>query len=486
MSALLAWLWQALVLVGVLELLLRTMPRLNAATRHLIWWAALAGVVILGGAYALGGVWTAEVQAATRLVGAPVASAPLLTLPAAPSWLTWCLVASWMAAVLHGIGRIGRGMRHVAALRVEAAPISDATATRLRHWSQTRSAGRRARLCVTDREIAACAVGFRRPVILVSRRLVDTLDAEVLDQVVMHEQAHLDRFDDWLRLVQALVTAVAGVNPAVRFIARRIDLEREAACDDRVVSVTGAAAGYASCLADAAAAALARIPAAVPAVVGDASSPSARSLRMRIVRLLDPRPDRGRRIVRSAMLTAAVWLAAFVAVAPQLPFVVVFVHASPLQALLIGPASPAGPPIAAVVPRAEPEWTAVARPAPAAQQPAHSPAALEATRVAADSFVSEPPVIDGQLAGPAHDVPAGVTSHDAVPAALATFGPAVQDAPPGSQAVVPAPSLSGRPDPSFVQSVSSVGRNTAATTRKAGVSLAGTVARAGKALGKVF
>ena len=68
----------------------------------------------------------------------------------------------------------------------------------------------------------------------------------------MHEHAHLARYDDWLRMLQSTVTAFCGLHPAVHFISTRIDLEREAACDDRVVSQTGAADRYASCLANAA------------------------------------------------------------------------------------------------------------------------------------------------------------------------------------------------------------------------------------------
>src|SRR5258708_30495663 len=49
-------------------------------------------------------------------------------------------------------------------------------------------------------------------------------------------RSHLARYDDWLRMVQALVTALCGLHPAVHFIGARIDLEREAACDDRVRS----------------------------------------------------------------------------------------------------------------------------------------------------------------------------------------------------------------------------------------------------------
>src|SRR3970040_235218 len=100
----------------------------------------------------------------------------------------------------------------------------------------------------------ACALGLGRPVVLVSRSVADAVNDESLDEIVMHEQAHLDRYDDWSQLLQAVVGSLAGLHPAVRFLARRMDVDREAACDDRVVSRTGATRRYASSLLAAAAA----------------------------------------------------------------------------------------------------------------------------------------------------------------------------------------------------------------------------------------
>src|SRR5207344_2937545 len=107
-------------------------------------------------------------------------------------------------------------------------------------WNQTRISRRRATVCVSQDVRGACALGlFGAPTILLSDRLVSTLPADALDQIVLHEQAHLTRFDDWTRLAQAGITALLGLHPAVRFIDMQIDLEREATCDDIVVARTG-------------------------------------------------------------------------------------------------------------------------------------------------------------------------------------------------------------------------------------------------------
>jgi hypothetical protein len=122
---------------------------------------------------------------------------------------------------------------------------------------------------------------------------VQALSDEQLDQIVMHEQAHLERFDDWLRLVQALVAALAGLHPAVWFINRRIETERESACDDWVVARSGSAARYAACLADAATISAGTFDAARVAPAFRSSA----ALEARVRRLLDPVNVRTSRVV---------------------------------------------------------------------------------------------------------------------------------------------------------------------------------------------
>src|SRR5215475_443400 len=47
LAAVLNTLWLALAVAAVIWLVLRLMPRVNAATRHVVWWAVLALVVLM-------------------------------------------------------------------------------------------------------------------------------------------------------------------------------------------------------------------------------------------------------------------------------------------------------------------------------------------------------------------------------------------------------------------------------------------------------
>ncbi len=74
------------------------------------------------------------------------------------------------------------------------------------------------------------------------------LPPEELNIILLHEFAHLRRWDDWTNLLQKVVRAIFLFHPAVWWIDGRLALEREMACDDEVVAGTGNPRGYAKCL----------------------------------------------------------------------------------------------------------------------------------------------------------------------------------------------------------------------------------------------
>lgn len=70
-----------------------------------------------------------------------------------------------------------------------------------------------------------------------------------LEQIVLHEMEHLRRRDDWTNLFQKLCLVLFPLNPAMVWIEHRLCREREMACDEGVIRITGAPRAYATCLA---------------------------------------------------------------------------------------------------------------------------------------------------------------------------------------------------------------------------------------------
>src|SRR5262249_50206996 len=93
------------------------------------------------------------------------------------------------------------------------------------------------------------AIGFFRPAVLIPAWLAEDSAATELKYVLLHELAHLERWDDWSNLVQKLIKSILFFHPAVWWIERKLSIDREIACDDAVLAQSSNPRVYAECLA---------------------------------------------------------------------------------------------------------------------------------------------------------------------------------------------------------------------------------------------
>jgi hypothetical protein len=107
---------------------------------------------------------------------------------------------------------------------------------------------RQVNLCASNELNVPTAIGFFRPAIVFPAWLLPQLSAEEIKVILLHEQAHLHRWDQWTNLAQKIVKAVFFFHPAVWWIENRLALEREMACDDIVLAQTSSPRAYASFL----------------------------------------------------------------------------------------------------------------------------------------------------------------------------------------------------------------------------------------------
>jgi hypothetical protein len=92
------------------------------------------------------------------------------------------------------------------------------------------------------------AIGFWKRTIVLPAWALRELPAQDLNVILLHEFAHLRRWDDWTNLIQKIVRALFFFHPAVWWIEKRMSVEREMACDDAVLAETANPHGYATCL----------------------------------------------------------------------------------------------------------------------------------------------------------------------------------------------------------------------------------------------
>lgn len=103
-------------------------------------------------------------------------------------------------------------------------------------------------LRITSNLNSPALIGFFRPIILIPDDLLIHLETQELRQILNHELAHLDRFDDWTFLLQRILTSLFIFQPAVFWIGKQMNLEREIACDDSVIESGELPRSYALCL----------------------------------------------------------------------------------------------------------------------------------------------------------------------------------------------------------------------------------------------
>jgi uncharacterized protein YjbI with pentapeptide repeats/beta-lactamase regulating signal transducer with metallopeptidase domain len=267
-------LWQGAAIAALTWIALQIAPRTNAATRYAAWTLALLAAVVLPVLTSLAHVryehqhsTTAAVRTShvsgtiteshTRVLERPV-SAPRgerRALPEPPSFrlepphlLMTGLFALWAIAALALVVRLALALARLEKMKADALPLGMTYREKLAQWQQNAGAARDVRICVTDEIDVPVAVGLFDAMVLLPKHLLDALDAEEIDQISLHELAHLLRHDDWSNAFQRVVSALLFFNPAVWFIARQMDIEREVACDDYVLQLTGAVRTYAYCL----------------------------------------------------------------------------------------------------------------------------------------------------------------------------------------------------------------------------------------------
>lgn len=276
MDVILNWFTQGAIVATLTAAALRLMPQSRAQARYGVLWTAYLLVLVLP---AVPNVLAILPRGPTvDLV--PAAAGPIITMPAAwwasPAaaaglWITWFSIQTVRLAVsVLGVRNERRRGRECPASAL----------ARLPNWSRVSMTGRRTRVILSDEVRAAAVLGCGTPTIALAPTLLEQLSVADLDRILVHEWAHVHRHDDVAQLAQRIVRTVIGWHPAAWWLERQLEFEREAACDEVAVAVTGSAKGYATCLAMLATRPESRLRAV--AALGASSS----RLRERIVRIL--------------------------------------------------------------------------------------------------------------------------------------------------------------------------------------------------------
>jgi beta-lactamase regulating signal transducer with metallopeptidase domain len=154
----------------------------------------------------------------------------------------------WVVLSFALFARLAAGYRGLRSLKSTAMPASPDWQMHISRLCATYGFRRQPQLLVSSYVTGPMSLGFLRPLIVIPRTLLETLSHAELEQIVLHELAHLHRRDDWSNLAQKLIEAVLPIQPAVYWLGYQMSLEREMACDDWVIAATGMPRPYAAAL----------------------------------------------------------------------------------------------------------------------------------------------------------------------------------------------------------------------------------------------
>ena len=189
-----------------------------------------------------------------------------------------------------------------------------------------------ARVGYSEHIHAPVTVGIFHPVILLPADIRDWTTPEERHAVVLHELAHVERRDPIVNLFQTLVGAVLFFHPAVRYALRRLLLERELACDERVLDAGAHPAAYAEILLKVAERSVAK-----PEAYQLAFNASGKTLDRRVSMIFNYRSSipGGSRLIRTARACAVLGLAILLLPQRSVTFeahATTFVQALPIEA----------------------------------------------------------------------------------------------------------------------------------------------------------
>ena len=314
---------------------LRFSGRRSSSTRFAVWFSALIAIAALPWLHGFG-LGSASSHPAT-----PVSA---FTLPG--SWITeiflgWALIASL------GVLRVILGLLQLRRLRAGSTRVDPATLDPRLQQTLQEFPSRTVTLAVSEQLQVPAAIGFFQPLIVLPAWSMRELSVEELNSILIHELAHLRRWDDWTNLAQKVLRALFFFHPAIWWVESRVSLEREMACDDIVLSKRVSPRCYAECLVSVAEKSFMRRGLAM----AQAAVSRMRHTTKRVSQILDRNRSSATRVWKPALGLVTIFSALCLVVVSRAPEVIAFRDAVPNVAVAATPAS------AVIVPVVAAKWS---------------------------------------------------------------------------------------------------------------------------------
>jgi beta-lactamase regulating signal transducer with metallopeptidase domain len=253
---LLHFLWQGTAIAALAGILMALCRR--ASTRYmlavfalsLMMVAPVATFLLLTRTPADGPASSLSVAATSGAATAKAAriQSGLSRLSQAPDALPW-LVEAWLVGVACFSLRSAGGFLLVERERRKQSKAPSASVLEMCRALQRRLGLERAiRYCECKWLHAPAVIGWFRPIMLLPVTSLTGLSEQQLQSIIVHELAHIQRFDAFVNVFQICVETLLFYHPAIWWLNKRIRVEREHCCDDVAITLCGNPVEYARAL----------------------------------------------------------------------------------------------------------------------------------------------------------------------------------------------------------------------------------------------
>ena len=238
------WSWQMLLVLTGAWLALAIDRSRSATLRYRIWLIA----ILLAAALPLLNVICAHLPGPIILAPLPIVSTaapprdPIVPAAAPGFWwpsLVWpALFATWVMGAVVSLGRLAVSFWKVGEVKRAARIDTTSGVTAGCNASVVLPEDARAVPIRLSNDIQSPGLaGLFRPVILLPADIISWTTSEERASILMHELAHITRRDHLVSLLQSILKSLLFFHPMLRYACNQLSLERELACDDRVLAL---------------------------------------------------------------------------------------------------------------------------------------------------------------------------------------------------------------------------------------------------------
>jgi len=155
------------------------------------------------------------------------------------------IVTFWLLGFILFSMRFIGGVLYIQRLRtIGIKPLNDFWHYRLKELSNNVGIKQLVQIYESSKVKAPVAMGYLKPVILLPLGMLTGLPQEQVEAIIIHELAHIKRYDFILNLIQTLIETIFFYHPVVWWVTSTINNERENCCDDLTLKLCGGSLVY--------------------------------------------------------------------------------------------------------------------------------------------------------------------------------------------------------------------------------------------------